>query len=1089
MKTNIHKSTFQITELASMLQQANKLHQAGKLVEASFIYNKILKKQHDNIDAISLLGTLKIQTGNHDEACVLLEKALVLSPDDAITYNNLGSALHASGRYEDALVNYKQATVLKPDYAEAYCNLGSSFFESCKFDKAVEAFNKAITIKPDYAKAHYNLGNTFKEQKNYDAAINSYRQAITIKPNYALAHNNLGTILQEQGKIDEADKCYNRAISLEPNYIDAHLSKAIISLLNGDFKSGWQEYEWRLQTDNYKPGNLNRPIWNGKPLNGKTILVHTEQGFGDTIQFLRYLPMVKAQGGRVIFECKQELFRLLKNYTGFDKIIEKNPSGKISVEYDVHAPLLSLPGLFKSTLETIPSGVPYITADPTLIDQWHLRLDGDRNFKIGIVWAGNPNHKKDQIRSCSLSDFAMLTEIPELSIYSLQKGHSSAEIDKYPGGEKIIRLDDEINDFADTAAIISNLDLVISVDTVVTHLAGAIGKPVWTLLPFVPDWRWLLNRNDSPWYPSMSLFRQARLNDWSGVFEQVKKALINNTRLRQSADREVFIDKGKDNIQETGTRKTGSEIGSSISLCMIVKNEEDNLERCLDSVRNVVDEMVIVDTGSTDKTIKIAEKYGARVFNHPWEGSFSKARNYSLKYATCDWILILDADEELNREDTHRLKEIAENRDYPAVSFIIKNKYKDSSQEGHAQMVRLYRNFRGVHYRGIVHNTIQYSGKCLYSPITIIHHGYNLSEDKMEKKFKRTSTLLKKQIESNPYNPVPHMYLGVAYMDRCMYKEAIAYSKKTMSLAEEKGFNRKDFLVSYYIVSAAYSEMKEFKDSVIYALMSIDLDNQFLDGYCLLAFAYYNLKKYNNFIDASDKYLTIWNKITGLFSEKKHIALHSPEEQRKSENELRNNVIYHTIGHKWKIHLLRGFYYFSSGQEERGKPEIEKAVDESTEMEYCFTLLGRFYIENNNIDKAEDAFRKLLCINEKSVNALFNLGHIKFKKNALNETLFFWKKAVEIEPSLFDTRLLMCKVNIVLGNFEDIVIECDQLLQILKMSRKGTIESLSDLGNKFFSIGDNLKKRDEMEAAETAYRISKELDRISWNAPMQYVNT
>jgi glycosyltransferase involved in cell wall biosynthesis len=524
--------------------------------------------------------------------------------------------------------------------------------------------------------------------------------------------------------------------------------------------------------------------------------------------------------------------------------------------------------------------------------------------------------------------------------------------------------------------------------------------------------------------------------------------------------------------------KTHSIQNPTVSLCMIVKNEEENLRRCLDSVRDSVDEIIVVDTGSTDRSVEIAESYGARVFYHPWEGSFSKARNYSLKYATCDWILILDADEELKREDSPRLREITKNTDFKIVSFIINNRYKDSTQEGHAQMVRLYRNFSGVHYKGIVHNAIQYSNKCFYSSITVIHHGYNLSEEKMDEKFIRTSTLLKKQIEADPHNPVPYMYIGVSYMDRRMYEEAIISSKSAISLAEENGLNKKDFLVSYYIVSAAYFEINEFKESKIYAMKSVKLDNHFLDGHCLLAFANYNLKEYDKFMEASEDYLAAWSKITNSYSSKTESQLHRSQTNNGTEPEPQSNVIYHTIGHKWKIHLLRGFCYLTNNQNESGNSEINKAINKSSDMENCLTLLGNYYIENDSIDKAEDAYKRLLDINEKAVNALFNLGHIKFQKNDLNGTLSLWKKAVGIAPDSFDIRLLICKVNIALGNFEDIIIDCDQLLQILNMPRDLTIESLSDMGNIFDLIGMNLKDRNEVQPAETAYSICEELKQL-----------
>jgi hypothetical protein len=238
--------------------------------------------------------------------------------------------------------------------------------------------------------------------------------------------------------------------------------------------------------------------------------------------------MVKAQDGRVIFECQQSLCRLLKSCNGIDEIIEKTSANKLSLQPDVHVHLLDLPSIFDTTLNSIPTNIPYITPDQILVDQWASRLKVDDGFKIGIVWAGNPHHTRDHNRSCSLADFAKLADVPGLSFYSLQKGHDSIESDNPPMGIKIVNLNNELNDFADTAAVIANLDLVISVDTAVAHLTGAIGKPVWTLLPFAPDWRWFLKRNDSPWYPGMRLFRQTKLNDWTEVFEQVREELIDN---------------------------------------------------------------------------------------------------------------------------------------------------------------------------------------------------------------------------------------------------------------------------------------------------------------------------------------------------------------------------------------------------------------------------------------------------------------------------------------------------------------------------------------------------------------------------------
>ncbi|KKK84230.1 hypothetical protein LCGC14_2785440, partial [marine sediment metagenome] len=333
------------------------------------------------------------------------------------------------------------------------------------------------------------------------------------------------TALQEQGKLDEAIASYDRAIALQSDYAEAHMNRSFALLLTENFEQGWQEYEWRLRAKDRASPTFQQPRWDGSPLNGRTILVHAEQGLGDTIQFIRYLPLVKARGGHVIFECQKPLYRLLKSCAGIDEIIERTSTRKLLAQFDLYIPLPSLPGIFGTTLNTIPSDSSYITVDPDLVTQWRIRLGHNEDFKIGIVWAGNPDHNMDRARSCSLADFAPLVDIPDLTFYSLQKGPASAEANDPPKGMKIVNLEDELNDFADTAAVIANLDVVISVDTAVVHLAGAIGKTVWTLLPFVPDWRWLQNRDDTPWYPTMRLFRQTPLNDWTGVFEQVKKVL------------------------------------------------------------------------------------------------------------------------------------------------------------------------------------------------------------------------------------------------------------------------------------------------------------------------------------------------------------------------------------------------------------------------------------------------------------------------------------------------------------------------------------------------------------------------------------
>jgi Tfp pilus assembly protein PilF len=514
------------------------LQSQGKLSEAVVIYNRVIELQPENAEAHYNLGNALRKKCKPDEAASCFSKAIELKPEYAEAHSNLGSVLQEQGKLDEAASRFSKAIELKPEYAEAHSNLGTVLQEQGKLDEAAKSLHLATELNPDHAEVHNNLGTFFQEQGKLDEAAERYKKAIALKPDHVKAHNNLGAVLQEQGKYDEAMEYYKRAISLKPDYAEAHMNRSFVLMSTGNFEEGWPEYEWRSRAINCTTQAFQQPRWDGTPLNGRVILVHAEQGLGDTIQFVRYLPMVQAKGGHVILECQNSLFRLLKNNAGVYDVIERTPDCKSLNHIDVHVPLLSLPGIFGTKLDTIPSVVPYITADPGLVKQWRTRLSHNDAYKVGIVWAGNPLHKYVyHKRSCSLADFAPLVDIPGLVFYSLQKGHASAKTNDPPKGMNIINLAEELNDFTDTAAIIANLDLVISIDTSVAHLAGAIGKPVWNLLSFVPDWRWFLNRDDSPWYPGMRLFRQSQPNDWAGVFEQVKKALISEistTKILQS---------------------------------------------------------------------------------------------------------------------------------------------------------------------------------------------------------------------------------------------------------------------------------------------------------------------------------------------------------------------------------------------------------------------------------------------------------------------------------------------------------------------------------------------------------------------------
>jgi len=337
--------------------------------------------------------------------------------------------------------------------------------------------------------------------------------------------------LHAHGRHDEALDSFERAIQIKPEYAQAHWNRSLVLLLKGRFEEGWQEYRWRRKTNLAAfayPHKLDKPLWDGRPFAGKRLLVHYEQGLGDNLQFVRYLPMVKRLGGTVIFETPKSMYGLLHSFDGIDELVQASSDAPPEVEFDAYISLMDLPGISGTTLDTIPAEVPYIHADPAKVESWRDRLAGE-GLKVGLVWAGRPTGPNEvlslQHRSCSLEHFAPLADVPGVVLYGLQKGPAAAQVHQLSGQSVVANLGEQFEDFTDTAAAIENLDLVISIDTSVAHLAGAMGKPVWLLLKSDADWRWLLDRADSPWYPTMRLFRQEEWGDWDSVFERVAQEL------------------------------------------------------------------------------------------------------------------------------------------------------------------------------------------------------------------------------------------------------------------------------------------------------------------------------------------------------------------------------------------------------------------------------------------------------------------------------------------------------------------------------------------------------------------------------------
>ncbi|MEG4317755.1 MULTISPECIES: tetratricopeptide repeat protein [unclassified Microcoleus] len=499
------------------LNKAHVLMDLGESHRAIASYEQVIKIQPNSALSYNNLGWIKQQLGETDAAILYYQTALQLDPDRIQTAHNLAGLFKQKNKLNDAVACYMHALKINPNLTYSLIGLGRILQEQGELAEAFKCYKKALEIEPNNPEAQNNVGAFYHEQGNAKAAISHYRQALNFKPDFVDVINNLAHALVDLGEFQEAFACHLRALELQPDNAIAHLELALTLLLFGDFKRGFAEYEWRWRTNQVEPRQFQQPLWDGADLHGKTILLHVEQGFGDSIQFIRYAPILHSRGAKVMVACYPELMRLFATVAEIECLsvcFEDLP------EFDVHAPLMSLPRIVGTTLETIPTNVPYL-APPA---ECSFALASDANLKVGIVWAGSPKRRKDNQRSCSLSDFMQFLDVPGIAFYSLQKNLSDSDRTLLHH-HLVPDLSPHLNDFADTASAISQLDLVIAVDTSVVHLAGALGKPVWVLLSFAPDWRWLLEREDNPWYPTARLFRQSQPESWQELFDDVHAAL------------------------------------------------------------------------------------------------------------------------------------------------------------------------------------------------------------------------------------------------------------------------------------------------------------------------------------------------------------------------------------------------------------------------------------------------------------------------------------------------------------------------------------------------------------------------------------
>lgn len=477
-------------DISADYAQALALHQAGRHTEAQRQYRAILKRAPVHPDSLHFLGLSLCQNGQFGEALGYLNRALLQRPEWVEALINRGNAHQELGHHAEALADYDRALALYPSHPDALCNRGVTYYSLGRVEEALADYDRALALRPAYPEAHHNRGNA----------------------------------LRALGRNDEAIGCFEAALNLRPDDAEAHLHLAMSRLLEGDFEGAWPDYLWRWKTRMYAPHRRDfpQPEWLGhRSLAGQTILLHAEQGFGDTLQFCRYAARVRDLGARVVLEVQPALKALLRSLDGPDRVLAR---GEALPAFDTHCPLLSLPGALGTRLATIPTQVPYLGADPDRVAAWSGRLGSADRLRVGLAWSGNPGHLNDRNRSVALAELAALLALP-CTFVSLQKAPHKADLAVLRAHPEVLDFGDELGDFADTAALVAGLDVVLAVDTAVAHLAGALGKPTWLLLPYAPDWRWLLGRRDSPWYPTMRLFRQPAPGDWAGVVAEVAAEL------------------------------------------------------------------------------------------------------------------------------------------------------------------------------------------------------------------------------------------------------------------------------------------------------------------------------------------------------------------------------------------------------------------------------------------------------------------------------------------------------------------------------------------------------------------------------------
>jgi Flp pilus assembly protein TadD len=510
-------ATKRLDDIDAKLSRARAHEAAGRAAKAESLYRQVLGKDARNAGALHALGLIARRRGRPERAVQLMAKAADAAPDDAAVHCDLGNALKALGRIDEAVFHHRRMAALCPDSPQALSNLGTTCVRAGDIEEALQHLARAASLDSANPELHHNLGNGLLATARFDDARAAFQRVIGLAPEHVRAQVNLGVAEKELGDLDAARHRFAVALELAPDDADAGWNRALADLMAGDWAAGWAGYEHRRRIPGFAMRRVDRPAWDGAPLDGRTLLVHAEQGLGDTLQFIRYLPPLAARSPGIVLWAQDALVPLLSGFCDRVDVTADPPPT------DLQAPLMSLPHLLGGAGPFVAEPASYLSAAPNRITRWREKLADDA-FNIGIAWQGRPGYAADARRSIPLDHFAPLATLSGVRLVSLQKGHGSEQLAAFDGPVLDFGPDlDRDGAFLDSVAVIAALDLVITSDTAIAHLAGALGAPVWLALAHVPDWRWGLGGETTPWYPTMRLFRQDRPGDWAGVFERIAR--------------------------------------------------------------------------------------------------------------------------------------------------------------------------------------------------------------------------------------------------------------------------------------------------------------------------------------------------------------------------------------------------------------------------------------------------------------------------------------------------------------------------------------------------------------------------------------